>query len=157
MNDAKVNLGLTSDEIKLFKDDPETFREYLKYKTRQMEINAEIIKKNVDKETEEHMRDNEIASDERVKSYELKLKYEVEENDRKRKAEAEENDKRRAAEAEENDKRRQAQFELEEKRRIARDNMIYTLIGASSAIISFLAEKDGQKQMENKPKQIDSN
>ena len=77
--------------------------------------------------------------------------------DRRRKAESEENDKRRAAEAEENDKRRQAQFELEEKRRIARDNMIYTLIGASSAIISFLAEKDEQKQMENKPKQIDSN
>ena len=64
---TKLDLGLTQEEINLFKNDPETFREYLKYKTRQMEINAEIIKNETNKEYDEHL-----------KSYELKLKFESE-------------------------------------------------------------------------------
>ena len=128
---TKLDLGLTKEEINLFKNDPETFREYLKYKTRQMEINAEIIKNETNKEYDEHL-----------KSYELKLKFESEESERKRHAEAEENERKRQAEAEEN-----------AKRRADRNNFIYALVGASSMVISFFEEKEKQKkeqEMQNK-------
>ena len=128
---TKLDLGLTQEEINLFKNDPETFREYLKYKTRQMEINAEIIKNETNKEYDEHL-----------KSYELKLKFESEESERKLRAEAEENERKRKAEAEEN-----------AKRRADRNNFIYALVGASSMVISFFEEKEKQKkeqEMQNK-------
>lgn len=139
---TKINLGLTQEEINLFKNDPETFREYLKYKTRQMEINAEIIKNEMNKEYDEHL-----------KSYELKLKFESEESERKLRAEAEADERKYKAEAEENERKRQAEAEENAKRRADHNNFIYALVGASSMVISYFEEKDKQKQaqeMQNK-------
>lgn len=134
---TKLNLGLTQEEINLFKNDPETFREYLKYKTRQMEINAEIIKNETNKEYDEHL-----------KSYELKLKFESEESERKLRAEAEENERKRQAIAQENERKRQAEAEENAKRRADRNNFIYALVGASSMVITYFEEKDKQKKAE---------
>lgn len=37
-SELKKSSGLTPEEAKLFKDDPETFSEFLKYKTRRIKI-----------------------------------------------------------------------------------------------------------------------
>ena len=107
-----------------------------------MEIKAEIIKNETNKEYDEHL-----------KSYELKLKFESEESERKLRAEAEENERKRQAEAEENERKRQAEAEENAKRRADRNNFIYALVGASSMVISFFEEKEKQKkeqEMQNK-------
>ena len=46
--EQKLNVNLTSDEIKLFKDDPETFREYLRYRSKQIDRQADITLKELD-------------------------------------------------------------------------------------------------------------
>lgn len=74
MNDEqKLNVNLTSDEIKLFKDDPETFREYLRYRSKQIDRQADITLKELDIEKmkiEKHYEENDKIRDAEEKARE---------------------------------------------------------------------------------------
>ena len=130
--------NLSEKEIELFKNDPETFREYLRYKTRQMEIAAEMDAKN----HEERMK----VMDMDLENLKEQNRAIAEENDKRRKAEAEENDKRRKAEAEERELKHQMQIEADEKR----DRLwAAILIGAEYVFDQFMATKN-----ENEPTQV---
>lgn len=145
MNFSKIT-ALTEDEIKLFKDDPETFREYLKFKTRQIEIANDIDTKN----HEERMKELDIEHEERMKAFDINL----EENDRKRKAEAEENDKRRTAEAEARESEMRKIVEANDRR----EKIWAMAICGVGALCEFLDQKNSNDQNENDTfnKQIES-
>ena len=186
MDFSKIT-ALTEDEIKLFKDDPETFREYLKFKTRQMEIANDVDTKNheermkaIDIEHEERMRAYDAEHEKRMKDIDINL----EENDRKRKAEAEADKRKYEAEAEarkaeaEADKRKyeaeaeadKRKYEAEAESRKAemqkiieandrREKIWAMAICGVGALCEFMEQKDSKKQTETKTlnNQIETN
>ena len=161
MNLSKITT-LTEDEIKLFKDDPETFREYLKFKTRQMEIANDIDTKNheermkaIDIDHEERMKAFDADHEERMKALDTNL----EENDRKRKAEAEADERKYEAEAEADKRKYEAEAEARkaEMQKIIeandrRERIWATAICGVGALCEFLDQKDSKKKNESKTK-----
>lgn len=116
--------GLTADEINLFKNDPEAFKEYLKYKMYQMDIGYKLYEL-------DHQRQMK-AMDERSIQQERKYKDAAE----VRKAAAEEDIRRYEAEAEA-DKRRE-------------DLWMKIIVGAG-AVCDFLANRETiRANMENR-------
>jgi hypothetical protein len=79
VNELKKLSGLTPEEVKLFKDDPETFREYLKYKTRQMEIALDLN----NKDHEERMRAMDMKLEEQKERNRAEYQMKVEADDRR--------------------------------------------------------------------------
>lgn len=159
MDFSKIT-ALTEDEIKLFKDDPETFREYLKFKTKQMEIANDVDTKNheermkaIDIEHEERMKTFDAEHEERMKALDTNL----EENDRKRKAEAEADKRKyeaeaeiRKAEAEENARKREAEMQKIIEANNRRERIWAMAICGVGALCEFLDQKDSKKQNETK-------
>ena len=135
MNFSKLTT-LSDEEIKLFKDDPETFREYLKFKTRQMEIANDIDTKN---------------HEERMKAIDAQL----EENDRKRKAEAEADERKYKAEAEADERKYKADAEAREcemqkiiEANDRREKIWAMAICGVGTLCEFLEQKNSNTQIE---------
>ena len=124
MNFSKLTT-LSDEEIKLFKDDPETFREYLKFKTRQMEIANDIDTKN---------------HEERMKAIDAQL----EENDRKRKAEAEADERKYKADAEARECEMQKIIEANDRR----EKIWAMAICGVGTLCEFLEQKNSNTQIE---------
>ena len=152
--------ALTEDEIKLFKDDPETFREYLKFKTRQMEIANDVDTKN----HEERMKAIDIEHEERMKAYDVEheermkvIDTNLEENDRKRKAEAEADKRKYEAEAEARKAEMQKIIEANDRR----EKIWVMAICGVGTLCEFMEQKDSKKQTKTKTKilnnQIETN
>ena len=132
-NISKVtSSGLTTDEINLFKTDPEAFKEYLKYKMYQMDIGYKLYEL-------DHQRQMK-AMDERSVERERKYKAEAEEDERKYKAEAEEDERRYKAEAEADQRR---------------EDLWMKIIVGAGAVCDFLANRDTiRTNMENREQNL---